>query len=231
MFRKRSTEQHENDHTPHNIYRPCSSVTSYRPVSARALKKENVFLTSLLKIKLSYFTPMSLTIWQAESRWFALRGICAWCTALYHQATSIKSLSAWREMLQVCHCSQVLWDLTKSTCHAVLTNSEETAGVAARWGTGRKYLLLWSWLVLENKWPRFVFLYEARKRLSTIFNMWTAHLTCDVRFKMCFFYSGFKLSWKTNPSVITDKQQNRAAGVTRFFLPWFNHLCLIKTAL
>lgn len=44
-------------------------------ISARALKKEDLFLTSLLKIKLSYFTPMSLTIWQAESRWFALRGI------------------------------------------------------------------------------------------------------------------------------------------------------------
>lgn len=113
-----------------NIYRPCSSVTSYWPVSAQALKKENVFLTSLLKIKLSYFTPVSLTIWKAESRWFALRGICAWCTALYHQATSIKSLSAWREMLQVRHCSQVLWDLTKSTCQEVLTNLEETVRVA-----------------------------------------------------------------------------------------------------
>lgn len=127
---------------------------------------------------------MSLTIWQAESRWFALRGICAWCTALYHQATSIKSLSAWREMLQVCHCSRVLWDLTKSTCHKVLTNSEESAGVA-RWGTGRKYLLVWSRLVQGNKWPQFsvddVFSSRGGRGVKYLFlNMWTAHLTCDV---------------------------------------------------
>lgn len=54
----------------------CSSSRSHWTyLKSSSKEKEDLFLTSPLKIKLSYFTPMSLTIWQAESRWFALRGI------------------------------------------------------------------------------------------------------------------------------------------------------------
>lgn len=110
------------------------------------------------------------------------QGNRAWCTALYHQATSIKSLSAWRQMLQVCHCSQVSWDLSKSTCHEVLTNSKGTI-LVLRHAERHKNLPDWSQLVdVKNVHGANIWNLQS----VSCHRLWRAKVECH--FQICMYY-------------------------------------------